>query len=199
MCQETQRVKLSIDIKNLPAEVISLICSFGYPEYKEYMKEICYQINNYTGTGLLNYNLNILDQEYEYLLRIRYVRCMQEFLTYAVDEKIMQDLFKQCTKCCCCSKHGHNRPINYYTDEVSIGENFIDEDECKCNCRHLSRHIKRVVLEPCRKNNKKNSKCRRKSMFNIQFIPSLFCLTHRSSQNHHGRAQFHQVNQPILS
>lgn len=186
-----------MNIKGLPSEVITLICSFGYPEYKEHMKEICYQINNYTGTGLLEYNLNFLDQEYDYLLRIRYIQCMQEFLTYAVDEEILQDLFKQCTKCCCCSKHGHNRPMNYYTDEVSIGESFNTYD-CKCYCRHMARHIKRVILEPCRKNDKKNRKCRRKSTFNIQFISSSFCLTHQLTQNHHVRAQFHQENLPIL-
>jgi hypothetical protein len=47
-----------MNLKSLPSEVISLICSFGYPEYKEYMKEICYQINNYTGSGLLNLRTN---------------------------------------------------------------------------------------------------------------------------------------------
>ena len=61
----TRRVLKSI--KTLPSEVITLICSFGYPEYKEHMKEICYEINNYTGTGLLEYNLHLLEEDYIHL------------------------------------------------------------------------------------------------------------------------------------
>ena len=197
MTQITQ-MKLILDIKTLPSEVITLICSFGYPEYKEHMKEICHQLTNYTGTGLLEYNLYLLEEDFHNLYRMNYVRCIREFLTYAIDEEILKDLFKQCTKCCCCSKHGHNRPTNYYTDNVSIGESFdIDEDEmCHCKCRSLSRNIRRVTTEPYRENYKKSKKCRRKSTFNIQFISSLYSkFKPQSSQTLHHRAQFHQVNQ----
>jgi len=169
-----QETKFNIKtFRCLPSEVITIICSFGYPEYKEYMKEICHQITNYTGSGLLNYNIKLLNIDYSYLLRIRYVGCIQDFLSYAVDEEVVEDLFKQCTKCCCCSKHCHNRPTNYYTDEVSIGENFIND--CQCDCRHLARQIKRLTLNPPPKNHKQNSKCRKKTTFNIQFIPSIRC------------------------
>jgi hypothetical protein len=191
------KMKLTFDIKNLPSEVTTLICSFGYPEYKEYMKEICYQINNYTGSGLLEYNMNLLNKDYNYLLRIRYVQCMHDFLASAVDEDVIQDMFKQCTKCCCCSKHGHNRPISYYTDEVSIGENFTYEDECKCICRHMARHIKRFTLEPYNFKYKKMNKCRRKTTFNIQFISSI-SIKHQSTRILHRHAQFGRVNQPTL-
>jgi hypothetical protein len=185
------------DIKTLPSEVTSLICSFGYPEYKEYMKEICHQITNYTGSGLLEYNMNLLDEDYRYLLRIRYIQCMQDFLTYAVDEEVIQDLFKQCTKCCCCSKHGHNRPTNYYTHEVSIGENLAEP--CNCICRHMARHIKRMQSSYSElKHYKKIKKCRRKSTFNIQFISRSLCFKLQSSQNPHRHAQFDRVNQQSL-
>ena len=62
------------DIKSLPSEVTTLICSFGYPEYKEHMSKICHQLTNYTGTGLLKYNLNLLEEDYHYLYRINYVK-----------------------------------------------------------------------------------------------------------------------------
>jgi hypothetical protein len=182
------------DIKSLPSEVTSLICSFGYPEYKEHMKEICHQIMNYTGTGLLAYNLYLLEEDYHYLYRINYVSCINDYLTYTVDEKIIEDLFKQCTKCCCCSKHGHNRPTNYYTDEVSIGENI--PEICNCICRHISRNIKRIQSTYSElKYYKKRKKCRRKSTFNIQFISSLYsAVKPQSIQNLHRHAQFDQVN-----
>ena len=188
------QIKLTFDIKTLPSEVITLICSFGYPEYKEYMKEICHEITNYTGTGLLAYNLHFLHEEYLHLYRMNYIQCMQEFLTYAVDENILKDLFKQCTKCCCCSKHGHNRPTNYYTDDISIGESFNTSETCHCTCRSISRNIKRVQESYSYlqfETDKKSKICRRESTFNIQFIP-------QSTRTLHHHAQFDRVNPQSL-
>jgi hypothetical protein len=156
---------LKFDIKNFPSDVITLIYSFGYPEYKEHMKEVCYQLTNYTGTGLVQYNLNLLRQDY-YNVHDSYVTCMVDYLIHAVNNEVLEDLFIQCTRCYCCSKHCHNRPTNYYGDEVSIGENFETSEQCHCNCRQLARSIKRS-----------KSVYRRKKIyasmttFNIQFIP----------------------------
>jgi len=169
-------------IKDFPPDVATLICSFGYPEYKEYMKEITHQL-----TGLLEYNLYLLEEDYLKLYRMNYIQCITEYLTYAVHDEVLEDLFGQCTKCCCCSKHGHNRPKNYYTDELSIGENFEPSQQCQCKCRLLARNIKRIKYS---ENNKKKKRCRKKSTFNIQFIPL-------SSQTLPRRAQSHRVNLPI--
>lgn len=173
---------MAFKIKDFPPDVATLICSFGYPEYKEHMKHITHQL-----TGLLDYNLYLLEEDYLKLYRMNYIRCMPEYLTYAVHDEVLEDLFKQCTKCCCCSKHGHNRPKNYYTDEVSIGENFELSEQCECKCRSLARNIKRIKYS---ENNKKKKKCRKKSTFNTQFIPL-------SSQSLPLRAWFHQVN-PLI-
>ena len=177
---------LRLNIKNFPPDITTLICSFGYPEYKEYMNEVCYQLTHFTGNGLLEYNIYLLEEDYLYLSRINYVRCIIDFLTYAVDIEVLENLFVQCTKCHCCSKHCHNRPTNYYTNEVSIGENFNTDEICHCKCRSLSRNIKRLqMIESSElselsesleyKKYKKKRKCRRKSTFNIQFIPLLKC------------------------
>jgi hypothetical protein len=173
---------MSFKIKDFPPDVASLICSFGYPEYKENMKEILHQLS-----GLLEYNLYLLEEDYVKLLHMNYIGCIDEYFTYAVDDEIIEDLFKQCSKCCCCSKHGHNRPTNYYTDEVSIGENFEPSEQCHCTCRHMARQIKRREYS---ENNKKKKRCKKKSTFNIQFIPL-------SSQTLPRRAQSHRVNPPI--
>jgi hypothetical protein len=171
-----------LKIKDFPPDLASLICSFGYPEYKEHMKEITHQL-----MGLLEYNLYLLEEDYLVLCRMNYIRCIDEYFTYAVDDEILEDLFKQCTKCCCCSKHGHNRPTNYYTNEVTIGENFEPSEQCHCTCRHMARHIKRRKYS---ENDKKKKRCRKKSTFNIQFIPLSSRILHR-------HVQFHLVNPPI--
>jgi hypothetical protein len=177
-------MEITFKIKDFPPDVASLICSFGYPEYKEHMKDISNHL-----IGLLEYNLYLLEEDYLKLCRMNYIQCMPDYLTYAIEDEVLEDLFKQCTKCCCCSKHCHNRPTNYYTDELSIGENFETSEQCHCKCRSLSRNIKRAQ---CLKleNYKKIKKCRRKTTFNIQFIPL-------SSRTLPRRALFHQVNPPI--
>jgi len=187
---KNMETKLRIKIKNFPPDITTLICSFGYPEYKEYMNEVCYQLTHFTGNGLLEYNLYLLEEDYLYLSRINYVRSIIDFLAYAVDNEVLENLFIQCTKCHCCSKHCHNRPTNYYTNEVSIGETFVTDEICHCKCRSISRNIKRVQsieLSECKKYKRK---CRRKSTFNIQFIPL-------SNQNHLHHVPFHQVN-PLI-
>ena len=160
---------LKFDIKQLPSEVITLICSFGYPEYKEHMNEICHEITNYTGTGLAEYNMKLLYDDYyniQNYINNSYITSIQDYLIHAVKNEVLEDLFIQCTRCYCCSKHCHNRPTNYYGDEVSIGENFETSEQCHCNCRQLARSIKRS-----------KSVYRRKKIyasmttFNIQFIP----------------------------
>jgi hypothetical protein len=173
---------LTFKIKDFPPDVASLICSFGYPEHKEHMKEITQQL-----TGLLDYNLYLLDEDYLKLFQMNYIGGIHEYFTYVVDDEVLEDLFKQCTKCCCCSKHGHNRPINYYTNEVSIGENFETSEQCQCKCRSIARSIKRRKYS---ENNKKKKRCRKKSTFNTQFIP----LSSQSLPHH---ARFHQENPPI--
>jgi hypothetical protein len=147
------------------------------------MKEITNQL-----TGLLEYNLYLLEEDYLKLFRMNYIGGIHDYFTYVVDDEVLEDLFKQCTKCCCCSKHGHNRPINYYTNEVSIGENFETSEQCQCQCRSIARNIKRRKYS---ENNKKKKRCRKKSTFNTQFIPL-------SSQSLPRRARFHQENPPIL-
>ena len=168
---------------------MTLICSFGYPEYKEHIKEIVQELSNQA--GLLEYNMNLLYQDYYYLHNI-YNACLQSYLMYAITDEVLEDLFIQCTKCCCCSKHCHNRPTNYYTDEVSIGENYETNPVCECKCRQLARFIKRVEYS---ENHKKKNKYRRKSTFNIQFVPLRSRV--RSIQIHPHLALFDQENPQV--
>jgi hypothetical protein len=156
-------------LKDFPLDIARLICSFGYPEYKEHINEICHQITHHTSSGLLQYNLNLLYHDY-LLLNHLYDICIQEFLTYAIESEVLEDLFIQCTKCCCCSKHCHNKPTNYYTDEVSIGENFNESEPCSCTCRQLARMIKHAEYS---EQYKRKNKYRNKITFNAQFVRSL--------------------------
>jgi hypothetical protein len=190
----TSTCNSSFKIKDFPPDVSRHICSFGYPEHKEHMKEVSNQL-----TGLLEYNLSLLHEDYIKLLKIDYVQCIFDYFVYTVDFEVLKDLFKQCIKCCCCSKHCHNRPINFNTDKVSIGENFNTSEICHCKCRQVARHIKRAqpyLRAPSRSiNNTKstitithNKKIIEQSTFNIQFIPL-------SSRTHLHRVPFHQENQ----
>ena len=169
-----------MNIKMLPPDVITLIYSFGYPEHREYMNKIGNQLR------LFKYNINLLYENYLKLYRMDYLHSVQEFLTYAVDDEVLEDLFKQCTRCYCCSKHCHNRPNNYYTNEVSIGENFNTDEICHCKCRSLSRMIKRSIPKTYYGSEtdyiKHTIVCRRRTTFNHHFIPlSSLTLKYRFS------------------
>ena len=157
----------TFSIKDFPPDVATLICSFGYPDYKEHMNEICHQITHHTSTGLLQYNMELLYHDFLLLYNL-YDVCLQEFLTYTVDSEVLEDLFVQCTKCYCCSKHCHNKPTCQYTDEVSIGENF--DTNCSCTCRQLARMIRRTEYS---EEYKRKNRYRNKITFNTQFIRSL--------------------------
>jgi hypothetical protein len=181
---EIKEKVFNLPLKSFPSEILTLICSFGYPEYKEHMKEITNEIINQS--GLLEYNMNLLYQDYYHLHNV-YNACLHSYLMYALTDKVLEDLFIQCTKCYCCSKHCHNRPTNYYTNEVSIGENYVTNPVCECKCRQLARFIKRVEYS---ENHKKKKKYRKKSTFNIQFIP----LSIRTRPR---RALFDQANPQV--
>ena len=162
----------TFSIKDFPPDVATLICSFGYPEYKEHMNEICHQLTHHTGSGLLQYNMKLLYHDF-LLLHDLHDLCLQEFLTYAVENEVLEDLFVQCTKCYCCSKHCHNKPTNYYTNEVSIGENFNTSEPCSCTCRQLARMIQRAEYS---EEYKRKNRYRNRITFNTQFIRSLKSL-----------------------
>ena len=182
MNQNNQTKVFNLPLKTLPSEILTLICSFGYPEYKEHMKEITNEIMNQS--GLLEYNMNLLYEDYYRIHNIHH-GCLGSYLMYAVKDEVLEDLFIQCTKCYCCSKHCHNRPTNYYTDEVSIGENVTNP--CECKCRQLARFIKRVEYS---ENYTRKNKYRQKSTFNIQFI-------FQSTRTRPRRAQFGLANPQV--
>ena len=62
MNQMNQMNRINQKLKTLPSEILTLICSFGYPEYKEHIKEITNEIINQS--GLLEYNTNLLYEDY---------------------------------------------------------------------------------------------------------------------------------------
>ena len=148
-----------MNLKLLPLDVIRLICSFGYPEHKQYMHQICAQLR-YHLSGLLQHNLYVLKKE---LLKMVTHTSAKTFLKYEADRTVLHDFLQQCVRCCCCSKHCHNRPTNSFTDEVSVGEN--SSTECPCKCRSISRDIKRAVDEEYHPN------YHRQTRFNIEFVP----------------------------
>lgn len=148
-------------LKTLPLDVIRLICSFGYPEHKTYMKEVCAEVRHQL--SVLNHNMGLLQKE---KLKMILPTGTQWFLKYEADKNVLHDFFQQCIRCCCCSKHCNNRPTNYLTDEVSVGENFSSGEPCHCKCRSISRDIKRALYENYYPDYPKH----RRTRFNVDFV-----------------------------
>jgi len=134
-----------LKIKDLPEDVVRHIMSYGYKEHKEYMKEICVKLDRST---ILNKNFEIIENEFQ--------NTHSDFtqLLMDVDKNILVKLFKQCTRCNCCTRHCHKRPKylkgTISKDILTYTENY--NDGCICKCRQLSRFICEAYPYSCKGN-----------------------------------------------
>lgn len=170
---------MALNLRNFPLDIARLICSFGYPEQTQYMKEIIFSIDT---MSLLQYNIKLMYEDC-FVFQRKSGYGILTFFEKAVKNEVLDDLFIQCSKCTCCTRHCHNRPINYKGD-LSQTENY--HTDCDCTCRHISRLIaktKRII---------KRENIIKRYNFNIQFIPL-------STQIHLRRARFHQENEQVRS
>jgi len=116
----------------LPYDVTRHIYSFGYPEHRQYMKQLCEKIER---GKVLDYNINIITNQH------RYGRISFEELLKEVDPDILEKLFNQCVRCNCCTKHCNKRPKYLFGEELNRAENY--DVNCPCKCRQFSRSIKK--------------------------------------------------------
>jgi hypothetical protein len=134
-----------IMLKSFPPDIITLICSFGHPDHRLNMKEICNEID--MKSYEFKRNIQHLYNEYWHLYRLELIPCLVDYFESYITTEVIEIFFKQCTTCYCCTRHCHNRPKSLSTDEVTIAEETSQtEADCDCYCRHLARHIKRMDI-----------------------------------------------------
>jgi len=134
-------------IKDLPIELKRIIFSFGYAQYRTYLKTICYTINYKSfkfnhNIDLLNGDINRYYTEGPYdLINIYPLRII---ILLGLSNNKQLKLFNQCIKCYCCTRHCNRRPTSIHRDVFTYTENYEDDPICQCSCRQNARYIKEM-------------------------------------------------------
>ena len=121
-------------MEQLPEEIRRHIFSFGYAEYRKYMKNVCEKIER---DKVLHYHIDVLTTQYNCGGISNLEKLLKE-----VDPDILEKLFNQCVRCNCCTKHCNKRPKYIDGVELTFTENY--DVGCKCKCRQMSRFIRRT-------------------------------------------------------
>ena len=117
-------------------DIIRYIYSFGYPEYRSHMDNICFQINtthqHITYQLFGEWNDSMTSESLGVYCRENYER-----------PKILE-LYKKYMKCYCCTRHSYYKPDilkKKYNKKKEICYYQSDETGCECECRHMTRHL----------------------------------------------------------
>jgi len=111
-------------------DIMRHIYSFGYPEHRIYMKQLCKEINTDL-PDLSNWKQNRINLE-----------IMSTYLKRTYKRVELIELNHKYNKCRCCTRHSYNKP-NLLNRELNLRlrQKPYYENICKCNCRHITRHI----------------------------------------------------------
>lgn len=134
-------------LKELPIEIKRIIFSFGYAQYRKYLKTICYTIN--FKRFRFNYNTDLLNNDITRFYDERPINFINMYplriiILMGLSNNRQVKLFNQCIKCCCCTKHCNRRPSSIHRDVYTYTENYDDDPICECSCRQNARYIKEM-------------------------------------------------------
>lgn len=114
-------------------DIIRHIYSFGYPEHRMYMKQLCKDIH-------INGNINPIG----WPQNRRNGEALCVFLRRKTYEELI-DLYKTYKQCQCCTRHCYYKP-NLVNEHVKLEPNpyysYVNlNDVCNCKCRHNLRIV----------------------------------------------------------
>lgn len=73
-----------------------------------------------------------------------YTLAIEEFLTLK-EAKALLDKLSQCT---CCENHQERRPVAFIDIKYPKSQQYEEQRDCKCKCRHFSRWLCRTFGDP---------------------------------------------------
>ena len=131
-----KKIKPTMKFSELSQDIIIHIYSFGDPKHRILMKDICKKIgtnHKKINKRLINYYNNYGREEESLFMFIRSRFSRPDIL----------NMFKYYKKCHCCTRHCHYKP-DILKQEFNIkpqNSNDYSDNSCKCQCRHISRHL----------------------------------------------------------
>ena len=119
-------------MEKLNDDIIRYIYSFGYPQHRNYMNQLCKVINTNL-KEIKGWQTNRVDHE---------SLCVYIYRTHHKKEII--ELYKNYKSCRCCTRHSFYKPNLFRKEEnhkVYPNIHYSNTHECLCNCRHITRQI----------------------------------------------------------
>lgn len=119
-------------MERLNEDIIRYIFSFGYPQHRTYMKELCKDINTHL-KEIKGWRKNRVNHE-----------SLCEYIYRTHNEREIIEVYKNYKSCCCCTRHSFYKPNLFRKEEnhkVYPNIHYSVNNVCVCNCRHITRQI----------------------------------------------------------
>lgn len=129
-----------IQLCQLCDDIIRDIYSFGYPNHRVYMKDICKRIESNHDT-LDKY---LSDSWYQNSLHDNHNTPMDIFIKTQFTQTEMVNMFNYYKKCRCCTRHSYYKPDikrQHFNPKPEYNPHYTNDTTCLCTCRHMSRHL----------------------------------------------------------
>lgn len=132
---------MNINFYNLCDDILRDVYSFGYPNHRVYMKEICQEIelNHETIHKYLSY---AWEQNGE--LELYDGNSMSDYIKRQFHRHEIMHMFRYYKKCRCCTRHSHYKPDitrQQRNPKPDHNPHYTHDTTCLCSCRHMSRHL----------------------------------------------------------
>ena len=132
-------------------DIMRLIYSFGYPQHRIYMKQLCYQMD----TVLTGYNITPKNWPKDCIGG----ESLCSFLARTKSRDELIDMYHIYKNCHCCTRHCYYKPNLYELNEnikinpnphYAIPPNGMSKKKfygCKCGCRSYIREVYSALTE----------------------------------------------------
>jgi len=115
-------------------DIMRYIFSFGYPQHRNYMNQVCKDINTNLKC-IKDWPKNRVNHE-----------SLCDFIYRTHNDKEIIELYNIYKRCHCCTRHSSYKPniISKQENNKTYPNHHYNDNqkhECLCNCRHITRQI----------------------------------------------------------
>lgn len=135
------QTKNNMHFYDLCDDILRDVYSFGYPNHRVYMKDICAMIE--TNHDTIHNNLSYA-WERNGELDLSGGASMSEFIRRHFNRHEILYMFRRYKNCRCCTRHSYYKPdikCRQHNPKPTHNPHYTYDSTCSCPCRHMSRHL----------------------------------------------------------
>lgn len=130
-----------MNFNDLCDDILRDVYSFGYPNHRVYMKDIC---------TLIGTNHETIHKDLSYLWELNGElewhggTSMDKFIKTQFTQTDILHMFHYYKKCRCCTRHSYYKPdikCRQLNPKPAHNPHYTRDNTCSCPCRHMSRHL----------------------------------------------------------